>query len=184
MLFCPRQPAKILQFTGNQVVVTVPAGSRSGPIALVRDFGNTWLDDIVYLLNRYACEYPVEWSYSVFTLIPMWQWAYPVAFGAPRIKIAFVPQRASVSAFSTYGQLGASGTVQVNDMVTIYYQVDPPGSDQQTPVQVSASSGTLSNIGIPGAIGFTPSSPGDVSIKLSWGALTSTVIVHVARTIA
>ncbi len=183
VLFCPRQPAQIVRFTGSQIIVKVPAGSRSGPIAVVRDFGSTWLGDIIYLLNRYACEYPVEWSFSVFTAIPMWQWAYPVAFGAPCIKIAFVPQQASVSAFSTYGQLGASDTVQVSDTVTIYYQVDPPGSDQQTPVQVSASSGTISNLGIPGAIGFTPAGPGDVSIKLSWGALTSTIIVHVARTI-
>jgi hypothetical protein len=181
VLFCPRQPAKIVRFSGNQVIVTVPAGSRSGPIALVRDFGSIWLDDIIYLLDRYACEYPVEWSYSVFTLIPMWQWAYPAAFGGPHIKVAVVPQKATVSAFSTYGLLGATDTVQVGDIVAIYYQVDPPGSDQHVPVQVSASSGSLSNLGIPGAIGFTPSNPGDASIKLSWGSLTSEVVVHVAR---
>lgn len=181
VLFCPRQRAPILQYSSSQIVVRVPPGSRSGPIAIVRDFGATLLGDIVYLLNRYACEYPFEWDYSVFTLIPMWQWAYPVAFGCPQIKIAFVPQTATVKTFSKYGQLQASSTVQVNDVVAIYYQVDPPGSDQQTPVQVTASSGTLSNVGVPGAIGFTPSSPGDVSIKLTWGSLTSTVALHVVR---
>jgi hypothetical protein len=132
-------------------------------------------------LNLYACEYPVEWEYSVFTLIPMWQWAYPVAFGCPHVKIPFVPQTATVKAFSKYGQLQASSTVQVNDLVAIYYEVDPPGSDQQTPVQVTASSGTVSNLGVPAAIGFTPSSPGDVSIKLTWGSLTSTLALHVVR---
>jgi hypothetical protein len=181
VLFCPRQPASIVWYSGSEMVVRVPLGSRSGPIAVVRDFGSTLLRDIVYLLNRYACEYPFEWSYSVFTLIPMWQWAYPVAFGCPHIKIPFVPQTATVTAFSTYGKLEANGTVQVNDFVAIYYQVDPPGSDQQTPVQVTASSGTLSNLGVPGAVGFTPSSPGDVSIKLTWGTLTSTVTLHVGR---
>lgn len=181
VLFCPRQPASILQYSDSQMVVKVPSGSRSGPIALVRDFGTTLLGDIIYLLNRYACEYPVEWSYSVFTLIPLWQWAYPVAFGCPYIRIAFVPQAATVTAFSTYGKLDGSSTVQVNDVVAIYYQVDPPGSDQETPVQVTASSGTLSNLGVPGAIGFAPSGPGDVSIKFTWGTLTSTVALHVVR---
>jgi hypothetical protein len=181
VLFCPRQPAKILSYSGNQLLVEVPAGSRSGPIALVRNFGAVWLGDIIYLLNLYACEYPVEWAYSVFSLIPMYQWAYPVAFGEPHIKIPFIPQKATVSAYSTYGKLGPTDVVSVNDTVTVYYQVDPPGSDQATPVQITASSGTLRNIGIPGAIGFTPSNPGDVSIKLSWGSLTSTIVVHVVR---
>ena len=181
VLFCPRQRASILQYSSGQIVVNVPPGARSGPIAIVRDFGATLLGDIVYLLNLYACEYPVEWEYSVFTLIPMWQWAYPVAFGCPHVKIPFVPQTATVKAFSKYGQLQASSTVQVNDLVAIYYEVDPPGSDQQTPVQVTASSGTVSNLGVPAAIGFTPSSPGDVSIKLTWGSLTSTLALHVVR---
>lgn len=182
VLFCPRQPAKIMRYSGGQIVVTVPPGSRSGPIAVVRDFGLTLFGDIIYLLDRYACEYPSEWFNSVFTLIPMWQWAYPVAFGEPCIKIAFVPQQATVSAYSKYGLLGPTSTVQVNDVVAIYYQVDPPGSDAQTPVNISASSGALSNIGVPGAIGFKSSNPGDVSINFSWGTLTSTVVVHVVST--
>jgi hypothetical protein len=184
VLFCPRQPAKILRYSVDQLVVAVPVGARSGPIAIVRDFGATWLGDIIYLLKRYECEYPVEWSYSLFTLIPMWQWAYPVAFGAPYIEIAFVPQQATIQAYSKYGRLGTSDTVPVNQLVTIYYQVDPPGSDQQIPVQITASTGTLSDIGISGAIGFTASTPGDASIKLSWGALTSTIVVHVVRATA
>lgn len=177
VLFCPAQPARVLGVGTNSIEVVVPDGARSGPVALVRQ---PELSGVRALLARFACQYPVDWPNSLFGLIPMWKWAYPAAYGPPRAEIRAVPARATVKAFSGGGALAAGGTVALGQKVYIHYLVDPPGSDQAAPLEVTASLGQLSYPIPTGMVVYTASQPGDDVIELKWGALSESVTVRVA----
>jgi hypothetical protein len=176
-LFCPTQMAEVLSQGDGRVEVRVPAYARTGPVALVR---KPSLEDVEYLLSRYACEFPAEWAASLFSFIPMWKWAYPTAFGCPVVEVTQVPVQASVGAWVAAGPVSASRQVELNQPVYIHYEVDPPGSDENAPLLVSAALGPTVRKS-PGMIVYTPAEAGDDAIVLSWGSLTEVVQVHVVR---
>jgi hypothetical protein len=176
-LFCPTQMAKVLSQGDGRVEVLVPAYARTGPVALVR---KPSLEDVEYLLSRYACEFPAEWAASLFSFIPMWKWAYPTAFGCPVVEVTQVPVQASVGAWVAAGPVPASGQVELNQPVYIHYEVDPPGSDETVPLLVSAALGPTVQKS-PGMIVYTPAEAGDDAIVLRWGSLTEVLQVHVVR---
>jgi hypothetical protein len=179
VLFCPAQLAKVQSVDGDKLQVEVPAGARTGPIALVR---KPIIDDVQYLLKRYSCEYPVEWFYSLFSFIPMWKWAYPVAFGPPFIEIMQVPERVKVTAHTSAGPVGVRTVARVNDPVVIHYEVHPPGSENNVPLQVIAPSGEVTQPGRPGTVVYMPTQSGVNVVELSWGSLKRTVTISVQGT--
>jgi hypothetical protein len=174
VLFCPAQPANVLKVTDKTLLVEVPKNARTGPIALVR---TPALEDVKYLLKRYACEYPVEWFYSLFTVIGMGKWAYPVAFGPPLVEITQVPQDVTVTAHNSSGPVGVGKATPVNEPVVITYQVNPIGSDGNAPLQVNAPGGRVTQAK-PGTVVYTPTQPGVNNVELSWGDLTTSVTVN------
>jgi hypothetical protein len=177
VLFCPAQPATIVGASRGFIEVIVPDGARTGPVVLVREPD---LTDLRVLVERYACEYPDDWADSLFGLIPMWKWAYPAAFGAPVVEVTQVPTRAKVKAFTRAGALAAGQTVGIGDDVYIHYVVDPPGSEAEAPLQASASLGVLTFPQPRGLVVYTPAQSGDDAVVLTWGALTTSVVVRVA----
>ncbi|HEY0555747.1 MAG TPA: hypothetical protein VGG20_15945 [Thermoanaerobaculia bacterium] len=85
VMFCPHQPAAVIRVVEDGLQTLVPAGARTGPIAIVKkapDF--TAVKD---MLAEYADAYPFEWPFSIFSVVRMDMWAYPVAFGMPVLKI-------------------------------------------------------------------------------------------------
>jgi hypothetical protein len=176
-LFCPTQMAKVLGRGAGKVEVQVPAFARTGPVAVVRQPA---LTDVEYLLRRYACAYPAEWSNCLFSVIPMWKWAYPTAFGPPVVQVTQIPVQADVTAYVASGPLSSVGQAVVDSPVYIHYQVDPPGSDGNVPLKVNASLG-VANAATPGLVVYTPAQTGDDAVVLSWGGLSEVVHVHVVR---
>jgi hypothetical protein len=110
----------------------------------------------------------------------MWKWAYPTAFGPPVVQVTQIPAQADVTAYVATGPLSSVGQVEVNSPVYIHYQVDPPGSDENVPLQVNASLGAT-NSTTPGLVVYTPTQSGDDTVVLSWGDLSQVVHVHVVR---
>lgn len=174
VLFCPAQSAPVLKATDTTLLVEVPKNARTGPIALVR---KPAVEDVKYLLQRYACEYPVEWFYSLFSLIGMGKWAYPVAFPPPLIEITQVPQEVTVTAHNSAGPVGVGTVTQMYEPVVITYQVDPIGSDSNAPLGVNAPGGRVTQP-TPGKVVYTPTQPGVNKVELSWGDLTTSVTVN------
>jgi hypothetical protein len=173
VLFCPAQPATVIKATANTLLVEVPRNARTGPIALVR---KPDLTDVKYLLARYACWYPVEWFYSLFSFIGMGKWAYPVAFGPPLVEITEVPQDVAVTAHNSDGPVGTGVSTHVNQPVVISYQVSPPGSDSNAPLRVSAPGGRVTQPHR-GTVVYTPTRPEVNKVELSWGNLTTSVTI-------
>jgi hypothetical protein len=90
-MFCPHQPAPIIRRVGDGLQVRVPQLARSGPIAIVRrepDFSS-----VQRLIAEYAGEWPLEWGMSIFAVARMDVWAYPEAFGPPRLEILPIDKR-------------------------------------------------------------------------------------------
>lgn len=179
VVFCPRQPAKFAVRNRRTLRVEVPPNAHSGPIALVRRGSQDSFKDLEYLLEQYACEYPLAWSYSAFSFIPITRWTYPEAFGPPRIEIAQVPTSALVSAFTSSGLLGEQNAAHVGEPVAIQYQITPAGSDANVPLSITATNGTITHPGQPGMILYTPQATGESSVELTWGTLTESVAIPV-----
>ena len=179
VLFCPREPARIVGFSKDQLRVEVPKNARTGPVAVVRGPERFSPADVNFLLQRYACEYPVEWFYSVFSAIPMYRWAYPVAFGRPLIEITQVPERAVVRAFSSAGELGKRTPVSVGQPVAIHYKVYPPGSDANASLTIDSPAGQVTHAKAHGVLVYRAQQGGDASITLGWGDLEQSVHFHV-----
>ena len=174
VLFCPSQEATILKATATTLVVEVPRNARTGPIALVRQPDVT---DVKYLLVRFACEYPEEWSDSLFGVIKMGIWAYADAFGEPLVEITQVPRSVTVTAHDANGPVGVGRSTRVNQPVYINYEVTPPGSEANTPLQVHAPGGQVTQPK-PGTVVYTPTQPGINTVDLSWGDVTTSVTIN------
>jgi hypothetical protein len=181
VMFCPHEPAAVVQVLKHGLQVRVPAKARTGPIAIVRKGGASLFTHVIDLLTRYADEYPVEWLYSVFSFVPMPRWAYPTAFGEPIIEIKEVPRTATLSAFTSSGELVEGQSVAVNDTVVIHYRVDPPGSDANVPLSVNAPGGNLAHTGKPGVLVYRPSQFGNIPVELTWGNLQVRIPINVRR---
>ncbi len=177
VMFSPLEPANAPKWAGDSVQVQIPVRARTGPVAILRKPDVT---DVSYLLNRYACEYPVEWFYSLFSFIPMWKWAYPVALGPPSIEIAQTPQSVKISVFTRSGQVGSNTPVPAGQPVLIQYQLYPPGSDANVPLQVNAPAGQVQQPAQPGTIVYTPSQRNGF-VELSWGNLQQSIPITVDR---
>jgi hypothetical protein len=173
VLFCPAQPATVIQATAGTLLVDVPRHARTGPIALVR---KPDLTDVKDLLARYAGEYPVDWFYSLFSFIGMGTWAYPVAFGPPLVEVTDVPEDVTVTVHNSGGPLGTGASTPVGQPVVIRYQVNPAGSDSQAPLRVSAPGGRVTQPH-PGTVVYTPTTPGVNTVELSWGSLTTSLTI-------
>jgi hypothetical protein len=184
IVFCPHQPAKLGERDGSELRVEIPANARSGPIALVRRGEDAAYADLLYLLERYACEYPRAWYHSVFSLVPINSWCYPVAFGPPRIEIAQAPVSAAITAFTQAGPVGEQNPAHVGEPVYIYYEVAPVGSDADVPLAINAANGTITRPARSGVIVYTPQATGKPSIELTWGALTESVAIPVEPALA
>jgi hypothetical protein len=174
VLFCPAQLAAVIKATDTTLVVEVPKNARTGPIALVRQ---PELGDLKYLLKRYACEYPMEWGYSLFSMFGMGKWAYPVAFGEPLVEITQLPQDVTVTAHNSDGPVGVANSTPVNEPVVITYQVNPVGSDANAPLNVNAPGGRVTQPA-PGKVVYTPTQPGVNTVDLSWGDVKTSVTVN------
>ena len=177
VMFSPLEPAKVLEWASDSVQVQVPVRARTGPVAILR---KPDVSDVTYLLQRYACEYPVEWFYSLFSFIPMWKWAYPVALGPPSIEIAETPQSVRIGVFTSSGQVSPNAPVPAGQPVVIQYQVDPPGSDANVPLEVNAPAGQVQRPVQPGTIVYTPSQR-DGFVELNWGDLHQSIPIVVNR---
>jgi hypothetical protein len=84
-MFCPHQPAPIIRMVDDGLQVRVPQFARTGPIAIVREKPN--FSGVQSLIAEYAAAFPLEWGMSIFSVLRMDTWAYPVAFGPPRLEI-------------------------------------------------------------------------------------------------
>jgi hypothetical protein len=85
VMFCPHQPAPIIRRVDDGLQVRVPQFARTGPIAIVREKPD--FSSVQSLIAEYAAEFPLEWGMSIFSVLRMDTWAYPVAFGPPRLEI-------------------------------------------------------------------------------------------------
>jgi hypothetical protein len=91
VVFCPHQPAVVVRVVDDGLQTLVPEGARTGPIAVVKKAPD--FTKVKGMLARYAGAYPAEWSFSVFSVVRMDMWAYPVAFGRPTLEILQERQR-------------------------------------------------------------------------------------------
>ncbi|HQT25329.1 MAG TPA: hypothetical protein PLK99_01870 [Burkholderiales bacterium] len=85
VMFCPHAPAVVERVVRGGLQVRVPAGSQTGPIAVLKkspDFASGQA-----LIGRYAACFPVEWSTSIFAIARMDVWAFATAFPPPVIEI-------------------------------------------------------------------------------------------------
>ena len=176
VMFCPHQPAAILQSVRNEVQVRIPSDAVTGPVAVVRkkpDFPR-----VGKLLFEYSQAFPAELTSSLFAVERLDTWAVSLAFRWPVIRIQPVPATAIATAFTAAGQLAQGQTVAVNDTIAIQYSVDPPGSDLGATPTVTAPGGAVTHRR-PGLLLFRPFAPGETVVTLSWGAVTATVPVSV-----
>lgn len=178
VLFCPSSCAEVLSAGEDALEVKVPYHAKSGPVIIVQAPD---VADVVFLLQQYAEAYPLEWEYSVFSRIQVWQWAYPTAFAGPRVNIRQVPESVAVSAFTAAGPLAQGADVALGTPVYIHYTVDPPGSDAEEALQVQAPKGVVGRGSRPNMIVYTPTKAGRVVVRLKWGAVRESVSLRAVK---
>jgi hypothetical protein len=175
-MFCPHQPAEIIRVIDDGLQVRVPEQARTGPVAVIRqapDFRTVW-----DLLVEFGRAYPAEMSGSIFGLVRMDVWCYPLAFRGPILEIANTPQSATADAFTLAGLLGRDQPVMVGQTVAIHYRVSPAGSEAGAPLRVSAPGGMVNPGPAPGVLFYRPQQPGPNPVELTWGGVTVSVPIQ------
>jgi hypothetical protein len=177
-MFCPHQPAKIISSLERSIQLEVPDRAQSGPVAVVRRPPQQTLDDISSLQQSFQNDYPIEWMLSAFTLMPLYMWAYPVAFSqSARIDVLQVPHSATVEVFDSSGRRAEGKTFRIYEEVVIRYRVSPPGSEANAALVVKATGGKVIEPTEPGIIRYRPTEQGSGSIQLNWGSLVKNVAI-------
>lgn len=85
VMFCPHAPAPVVRTVRGGLQVRVPAGARTGPIAVLKktpDFA-----PVQALIARFTACFAVEWSTSIFATARMDVWAFATAFPPPVLEI-------------------------------------------------------------------------------------------------
>ncbi|MFJ9777203.1 hypothetical protein ACIRVF_39220 [Kitasatospora sp. NPDC101157] len=175
-MFCPHQPAEVVRPVKNGLQVRIPEGATSGPVAVLKhapDFRKTW--DLIVEFGR---GYPVEMSASIFGLVRMDGWAYPFAFGGPKLEIARRPRVTAADAFTPAGPLTNDHPVAVGEEVAIHYRVSPAGSGTSAPPSVDAPGGVVTQGPRPGVILYRPVVPGRYFVELAWGDSVASIPIH------
>jgi|GEM_PF-3509978 hypothetical protein len=179
LMFTPRQPATDAIVVDECFEVSIPLGSRTGPVIVVPkapDFTR-----VSQLLASYQQRYPDEINGSIFALARIDTWAFPMAYRHPCVTIAPLPATATATAFTASGPLAAGQTVSVGETISIQYQIEPPGVAGGASPAINAPGGSVTRTARPDVLLFRPSAPGNTTVELTWGSTTVAVPIMVTQ---